>query len=80
VTCEYSTKTKELIQAKSFCNAKPPERFENVIEELTKRIEKFRGSIKSTGKEKIPLLINGIEVAPPPKDEFTDLMDRLALF
>jgi hypothetical protein len=79
VTCEYSTKTKELIQAKSFCNAKPPERFENVIEELTKRIKKFRGSIKSTGKEKIPLLINGIEVAPPPKDEFTDLMDRLAL-
>ena len=38
------------------------------------------GSIKSTGKDKIPLLINGIEVAPPPKDEFTDLMDRLALF
>lgn len=80
VTCEYSTKTKELIQAKYFCNANPPERFENVIKELSKRIETFKGSIKSTGKEKIPLVINGVEIAPPPKDEFTELMDRLALF
>jgi hypothetical protein len=80
VTCEYNIKTKELIQAKYFCNAKPPERFENILTELTTRIQTFKGSIKSTGKEKIPLVINGIEISPPPKDEFMQMMDRLALF
>jgi len=80
VTCEYSTKTKELVQAKYYCNAKPPERFENVLTELTARIQTYKGSIKSTGKEKIPLVINGIEITPPPKDEFAQMMDRLALF
>jgi hypothetical protein len=50
------------------------------LTELTARIQTFKGSIKSTGKEKIPLVINGIEITPPPKDEFAQMMDRLALF
>jgi hypothetical protein len=80
VTCEYNTRTKELVQARYYCNAAPPERFENIITELTARIQTFKGSIKSTGKEKIPLVINGVQILPPPKDEFVNLMDRLALF
>ena len=58
VTCEFNTQ-KELVQAKYFCNAAPPERFEAIIERLKHRVTTYRGSIKSIGQEKIPLIING---------------------
>lgn len=58
VTCEFNIQ-KELVQAKYFCNAVPPERFEAIVEKLTHRIKTYKGSIKSLGKEKIPLVING---------------------
>lgn len=71
VTCEFDVK-KNLIQAKSFCNAKPPERFELAIEKLCHRVNMFSGSIKSLGKEKVPLVINGIQVSPK-EDNVTTL-------
>lgn len=58
VTCEFNLQ-KELVQAKYFCNAAPPERFEAIVEKLMHRIKTYKGSIKSLGKEKIPLVING---------------------
>jgi hypothetical protein len=41
-----------------------------IIEKLKHRIETYRGSIKSTGKEKIPLVINGktIEIKEREQD------------
>lgn len=62
VTCEFDTKTKKLVQAKSFCNDKPPKEFESAIEKLSNRIKAFKGSIKSIGKEKVPLIINGVQI------------------
>ena len=69
VTCEFDLQ-KKMVQAKYYCNAKPPERFEAIIEKLKHRIETYRGSIKSTGKEKIPLVINGktIEIKEREQD------------
>ena len=69
VTCEFDLQ-KKMVQAKYFCNAQPPERFEAIIEKLRHRIETYRGSIKSTGKEKIPLVINGktIEIKEREQD------------
>lgn len=74
VTCEFNVKTKELVQAKYFCNATPPEEFEHVIEKLCHAVKMYRGSLQSTGKEKIPLVINGIEI---PIKEKKDTLDFL---
>jgi hypothetical protein len=62
VTCEFDAKTKKLVQAKSFCNDKPPKEFELAIEKLSNRVKVFKGSIKSIGKEKVPLIINGVQI------------------
>lgn len=75
VTCEFDAKTRTMIQAKSFCNAKPPERFEIVVKALCDKINTFRGSIKSLGKEKIPLVINGIQI--PLKEEAKSTLEFL---
>ena len=74
VTCEFDTRTKNMIQAKSFCNAKPPEEFEFAIDKVEHRIDIFRGSIKSTGKEKIPLVINGVEIKQPKVETTYDFL------
>lgn len=70
VTCEFNTTDKSLVQAKYFCNAVPPERFEFALEKLNHRIKIFRGSIKSLSKEKVPLVINGVQI--PTKEENED--------
>ena len=74
VTCEFDARTKTLVQAKSFCNARPPERFQLAIDELCHRVNIFRGSIKSTGKEKAPLIINGIQI-PLKENDRQDTLD-----
>jgi hypothetical protein len=75
VTCEFNLQ-KELVQAKYFCNAVPPERFEAIIEKLTHRIKKYKGSIKSLGKEKIPLVINGkvIQIEERKEDSIYEML------
>jgi hypothetical protein len=62
VTCEFDARSKTLVQAKSFCNASPPEIFTAAITQLKNSVSAFNGSIKSTGKEKIPLVINGVQI------------------
>lgn len=82
VTCEYDLQ-KNLVQAKYFCNAVPPERFNNIIDKVNNRIKKYRGSIKSTGKEKIPLVINGNVIVVTERQEdslYRLLFDRQADF
>ena len=70
ITCEFNL-SKELVQAKYFCNAPPPERFAKVLEELCHRIENYSGSIKSTGKERVPLVINGVQINVPEREKDT---------
>lgn len=81
VTCEFNTRTKELVQAKYFCNAKPPKEFEHALEKIIHRIEMYRGSIQSTGKRKIPLVIDGFEIPiEEKKDTFAFLIDQINQF
>jgi hypothetical protein len=78
VTCEFNLQ-KHLVQAKYFCNAQPPDRFENVIDKLGHKIHFYSGSIKSISKEKIPLVINGktIKIEERTDDSiFNLLFDR----
>jgi hypothetical protein len=78
VTCEFNLQ-KHLVQAKYFCNAQPPDRFENVIDKLGHKIHFYPGSIKSISKEKIPLVINGrtIQIEQRTEDSiYNMLFDR----
>ncbi len=76
VTCEFDTSDKSCVQAKYFCNAVPPERFAFALEKIKHRMKIFRGSIKSLSKEKIPLIINGVQIEQKEPSPF----DFLQLF
>ncbi len=76
VTCEFDTSDKSCVQAKYFCNAVPPERFTFALEKIKHRMKIFRGSIKSLSKEKIPLIINGVQIEQKEPSPF----DFLQLF
>jgi hypothetical protein len=77
VTSEFSVNGKHCIQSKYFCNAQPPKIFEEPLAILTSRISSYKKSIKSISKEKIPLVINGVEIkAPEPKQDFIDLVGQ----
>ena len=67
VTCEFDCQTGELIQMKSFCNAKPKHLFGDIMQKLQPKIDKFAkmGLLKSIEKRKVPFVINGVEVAIP---------------
>lgn len=69
VTNEFSATTKACVQSKYFCNAAPPERFVHAVEILKSRVASYRGSIKSISKEKIPLVINGVEIMKSDETE-----------
>jgi hypothetical protein len=80
VTCEFNLQ-KHLVQAKYFCNAKPPERFNEIVDKLTHKIQFYSGSIKSTGKEKVPLVIDGFEIPIiEKKNTFDFLMEQIDEF
>jgi len=80
VTCEFNLQ-KHLVQAKYFCNAPPPERFNEIVDKLTHKVQSYSGSIKSTGKEKVPLVINGFEIPIiEKKSTFDYLMEQINEF
>lgn len=62
VTNEFDVRTKTCVQSRYFCNAAPPEHFEEALKILERRISECKFSIKSTEKRNIPLVINGIDV------------------
>ena len=81
VTCEFDTRTKRMVQAKSFCNARPPEEFKHALEKVEHRIDIYKRSIKSIGKERIPLIINGVKIeVPEKKSTGEELMDQIQRF
>jgi SepF-like predicted cell division protein (DUF552 family) len=47
-----------------------------IIEKLKHKVKNYRGSIKSIGKERVPLTINGrtIEIIEPERDGIYDIL------
>ena len=80
VTCEFQISNGNLIQAKYFSNATPPKQFEYVIETITDlvRIHARFGTLNWLKKDRVPIKINGIEIAPE-KREPRRLIDILNL-
>lgn len=80
VTCEFKISNGTLVQAKHFSNATPPKQFEYVIETITDlvRIHARFGTLNWLKKDRVPIKINGIEIAPE-KREPRRLIDILNL-
>ena len=65
VTCEFAKKMKGgLLQARYFSNGQPPEKFNEIIEVVSKKIEKHSKSrlLDHLEVRKVPIKINGVEV------------------
>ena len=79
VTCEFQISNGNLIQAKYFSNATPPKQFERVIEEVTDliRIHARFGTLNWLKKDRVPIKINGIEIAPEMREprRLIDILD-----
>jgi hypothetical protein len=79
VTCEFKISNGNLIQAKHFSNAQPPKQFEYVIEEVTDlvRIHARFGTLNWLKKDRVPIKINGIEIAPEKREprRLIDILD-----
>ena len=79
VTCEFQISNGNLIQAKYFSNATPPKQFERAIEEVTDliRIHARFGTLNWLKKDRVPIKINGIEIAPEKREprRLIDILD-----
>jgi len=66
VTCEFDIQSGIMIQARHFCNAKPPEFFDETIEIVQDKIRLLArfGTLNWKEKRKVPVMINGVEVKP----------------
>jgi hypothetical protein len=64
VTCEYDCQSGELIQARHFCNASPPDYIKTAIDKVSPTVKKLArlGLLHSIEKKKVPIKINGIEI------------------
>lgn len=76
VTNEFAASTKACVQSKYFCNAAPPEHFVLAVAQLKTRVANYKGSIKSISKERVPLVINGVEIIK----ENENIIDRYIEF
>jgi hypothetical protein len=76
VTSEFNVTHGNCIQSRYFCNAVPPEIFDNALNVLKDRVEFWKKKNKLKAKEKIvvPLIINGLEIK---KEEPWKLFDTL---
>jgi hypothetical protein len=70
VTCEFDCQTGNMIQARHFCNKRPPGDMELAISELQDRAKYYAriGLLHSLEKKKVPVKINGIEIIPEVKE------------
>jgi hypothetical protein len=69
VTCEFEIQTGRCIQKRYFCNANPPNYFEDALILLEDRITKRArwGLLNWKEKEKVPVIINGKPIVPEQK-------------
>ena len=67
VTCEFTTQTGQMVQARHFCNRTPPEDMMLAIDELKVKTLKYArlGLLNCVEKKKSQVKINGIEVPKP---------------
>ena len=79
VTCEFQISNGNLIQARYFSNAIPPKQFEYIIESVTDlvRIHARFGTLNWLKKDRVPIKINGIEIAPEMREprRLIDILD-----
>jgi hypothetical protein len=68
VTCEFTTQTGQMVQARHFCNQQPPEDMMLAIDQLKVKTLKYArlGLLNCLEKKKTQVKINGIEVPKPP--------------
>jgi hypothetical protein len=68
VTCEFTTQTGQMVQARHFCNQQPPEDMMVAIDLLKVKTLKYArlGLLNCIEKKKTQVKINGIEVPKPP--------------
>jgi hypothetical protein len=68
VTCEFTTQTGQMVQARHFCNQQPPEDMMVAIDQLKVKTLKYArlGLLNCLEKKKTQVKINGIEVPKPP--------------
>jgi hypothetical protein len=80
VTCEFNISDGRLLQAKHFSNSKPPKHFDYVIDAISDltRIHARFGTLNWLKKDKVPIMINGVEI-PLEKREPRRLLDILDL-
>jgi hypothetical protein len=80
VTCEFNISDGRLLQAKHFSNSKPPKHFDYVIDAISDltRIHARFGTLNWLKKDKVPVMINGVEI-PLEKREPRRLLDILDL-
>lgn len=64
VTCEYNGQDGRLLQARHFCNAKPPADMEMAVDILTEKVKKYAklGMLHAIEQKKVPVRINGIDI------------------
>jgi hypothetical protein len=69
VTCEFDIQTGNCIQKRYFCNANPPEYFEDslILLEVKISLRARWGLLNWKEKQKVPVLINGIPITPEQK-------------
>ena len=67
VTCEFTTQTGQMVQARHFCNKQPPEDMMVAIDLLKVRTVKYArlGLLNCLEKKKAQIKINGVEVPKP---------------
>jgi hypothetical protein len=68
VTCEFTTQSGHMVQARHFCNQRPPEDMMLAIDQLKVKTLKYArlGLLNCMEKKKSQVKINGIEVPKPP--------------
>jgi hypothetical protein len=68
VTCEFTTQSGHMVQARHFCNQRPPEDMMLAIDQLKVKTLKYArlGLLNCMEKKKTQVKINGIEVPKPP--------------
>lgn len=79
VTCEFDCQTGNMLQARHFCNKRPPGDMELAITQLQDRAKYYAriGLLHSLEKKKVPVKINGIEIIPEVKEprRFEDIFN-----
>lgn len=69
VTCEFTTQTGQMVQARHFCNKQPPADMMLAIDQLKLKTTKYArlGLLNCIEKKKTQVKINGVEVPKPER-------------